>query len=147
MLLKESNAGITTTAYYQNFQARADKLKYKFLSFLLQQKKEHKKIIGYGAAAKGNTFLNYAGIKGNDLIEFVVDAAPSKQGKFLPGSHIPVYSEAMIRSSRPDYIIIFPWNLKEEIMQQLSYVNEWGCQFVVCIPDLQLFASGFRKAA
>src|SRR5688572_4096865 len=139
MLLKESAAGITTLEYYQNFQRRVDTIKYKFLSFLLDQKKAGKKVAGYGAAAKGNTLLKYAGVKGDDLIQFVVDAAASKQGKYLPGSHIPVRHEDEIKASRPDYIIIFPWNLKEEIMQQLAYVAEWGCQFVVFIPDLQLF--------
>ena len=139
MLLKEETAGLTTLEYYKNFQGRIDKIKYKFLTFLLDQKKAGKKVVGYGAAAKGNTFLNYAGIKGDDLIQFVADAAPSKQGKYLPGSHIPVRCEDEIINSRPDYIIILPWNLKEEIMQQLAYVSEWGCQFVVFIPDLQFY--------
>lgn len=148
MLSKEIEAGITTLEYYQNFQQRIDNIKYKLLEFLLDQKKSGKKVIGYGAAAKGNTLLNYAGIKGDDLIQFVVDAAPSKQNKYLPGSHIPVYSEDKIRAYRPDYIIIFPWNLKEEIMQQLAYVGEWGCQFVVFIPDTQIFnASSLEEAA
>ncbi len=141
MLLKEQAAGMTSITYYQNFQSRVDDLKYKLWGFLLEQKKSAKKVAAYGAAAKGNTFLNYAGIKGNDLIDFVVDAAPSKQGKFLPGSHIPVFNEEKIKTSRPDYIIIFPWNLKEEIMEQLSYVSEWGCQFVVFIPDFKIFNS------
>ncbi|HEX6223371.1 MAG TPA: class I SAM-dependent methyltransferase [Chryseolinea sp.] len=139
MLLKERNAGLTTLEYYQNFQRRMDDIKYKLLTFLLDQKREGKKVAGYGAAAKGNTLLNYAGIKGDDLIQFVVDASPSKQGKYLPGSHIPVCHEDNIKASRPDYIIIFPWNLKEEIMHQLAYASEWGCQFVVLIPDLQIF--------
>ncbi len=118
------------------------------LTFLLDQKRSGKKVIGYGAAAKGNTLLNYAGIKGDDLIQFVVDAAPSKQNKYLPGSHIPVYSEEKIRSYRPDYIIILPWNLKEEIMQQLSYAAEWGCHFVVFIPETQILkASNLEEAA
>jgi 2-polyprenyl-3-methyl-5-hydroxy-6-metoxy-1,4-benzoquinol methylase len=139
MLEKEKVAGITTLEYYQNFQERVNSIKYKMLTFLIEKKKEGKKVIGYGAAAKGNTLLNYAGIKGNDLIEFVVDAAPSKQNKYLPGSHIPVYTEEKIREFRPDYIIIFPWNLKEEIREQLSYVSEWSCSFVVFIPDIQFF--------
>jgi 2-polyprenyl-3-methyl-5-hydroxy-6-metoxy-1,4-benzoquinol methylase len=148
MLLKEQRAGITTLQYYQNFQGRVDCIKYELLSFLLDQKRLGNKVVGYGAAAKGNTMLNYAGIKGNDLIQFVVDAAPSKQGKYLPGSHIPVRSEADLKEARPDYIIIFPWNLKEEIMQQLSYVSEWGCQFVVFIPGLKFFqASKIEEAA
>ena len=148
MLLKESTAGITTMEYYQNFQGRVDSIKYNLLTFLLDQKKAGKKVVGYGAAAKGNTLLNYAGIKGDDLIQYVVDAAPSKQGKYLPGSHIHVRHEEEIKATRPDYIIIFPWNLKEEIMQQLSYVAEWGCQFVVFVPDLQILkASRMEEAA
>jgi FlaA1/EpsC-like NDP-sugar epimerase len=139
MLEKEFKAGITTPEYYQNFQVRVDNIKYQALSFLTEQKKEKKKVIAYGAAAKGNTLLNYIGVKGIDLIQFLVDAAPSKQGKYLPGSHIPVYEESKIRESRPDFIIILPWNLKEEIMEQLSYVGEWGCQFVVFIPSIQIF--------
>jgi hypothetical protein len=139
MLDKESEAGINTIEFYQNFQGRASKIKNEMLMFLLSQKKAEKKIIGYGAAAKGNTLLNYAGIKGNDLINFVVDAAPSKQGKYLPGSHIPVYDESKINEFRPDFIVILPWNLKEELLEQLSYVRQWGCQFVVFIPSIQVF--------
>ena len=139
MLEKELEAGITTPEYYQNFQQRVDDIKYQALTFLIDQKKSNKKVIAYGAAAKGNTLLNYAGIKGDDLIQFVVDAAPSKQGKYLPGSHIPVYDEVKIKEYRPDFIIILPWNLKDEITEQLSYVREWGCQFVVFIPAIQIF--------
>ncbi len=139
MLDKESAAGITTTEYYQNFQARVDSIKHELLGFLLEQAKAGKKVIGYGAAAKGNTLLNYAGIKGDDLIKFVVDAAPSKQGKYLPGSHIPVYDESRIRDYKPDYIIILPWNLKEEIIEQLSYISEWDGKFVVFIPHVQVY--------
>lgn len=140
MVAKEQAAGITTMEYYSNFQVRVNQIKDKLLTFLMEKKKQGKTVIGYGAAAKGNTLLNYTGIKGNDLIKFVVDAAPSKQGKFLPGSHIPVYPEQKIREQKPDYIIILPWNLKEEIMEQLSYVTAWGCSFVVFIPELKIFA-------
>jgi len=139
MLAKEEAAGVTTIEYYRNFQSRVDNIKNELLSFLLEKSRTQKKVIGYGAAAKGNTLLNYAGIKGDDLIKFVVDAAPSKQGKYLPGSHIPVYDERKIREQKPDFIIIFPWNLKEEIMEQLSYVNDWGCKFVVFIPNVQIY--------
>jgi hypothetical protein len=86
-----------------------------------------------------NTLLNYAGIKGDSLIKFVVDAAPSKQGKYLPGSHIPVFDESKIKEFKPDFIIILPWNLKEEIMEQLGYVNEWGGKFVTFIPGVQIY--------
>ena len=147
MLEKESRAGVTTLSYYQNFQERVNSIKYKLLEFLIDKKNSGKHVAGYGAAAKGNTLLNYAGIKGDDLIKYVVDAAPSKQGKFLPGSHIPVCSEDRIRATRPDYIIIFPWNLKEEIMHQLSYVSEWNCEFVVFVPDTKVFKAGLKEAA
>ena len=94
-------------------------------------------MVGYGAAAKGNTLLNYCGIK-QDMVEFVVDLSPHKQGKYLPGSHIPVVAEARIRESRPDYVVILPWNIRMEIMHQLAYVREWGAKFVVAIPELQI---------
>lgn len=93
---------------------------------------------GYGAAAKGNTLLNYCGIRG-DLVKFVVDAAPSKQGRFLPGSRIPVVTESALRAERPDYIVIFPWNLKEEIRRQISYVETWGARLVTAIPAMSIF--------
>jgi hypothetical protein len=139
MLTKEDAAGITTNEYYRNFQSRVDFIRNEFLRFLLDCRRDGQKVIGYGAAAKGNTLINYAGIKGNDLIQFVVDAAPSKQGKYLPGSHIPVYDEQRLKDYKPDYIIIFPWNLKEEIMEQLAYVNDWGAKFVVFVPKVQVF--------
>jgi 2-polyprenyl-3-methyl-5-hydroxy-6-metoxy-1,4-benzoquinol methylase len=148
MMAKEEAAGITTQHYYQNFQERVNSVKYRLLEFLLEKKQAGETVVGYGAAAKGNTLLNYAGVKGDDLIQYVVDAAPSKQGKYLPGSHIPVYSEARIRATRPDYIIIFPWNLKDEIIEQLSYVAEWNCEFVVFIPDTRVIkATKFGEAA
>ena len=136
MLEKEEIAGLSTLSYYQDFQQKVDKIKYDFVDFLIQEKRKGKKIIGYGAAAKGNTLLNYCGIKGNDLIEFVVDASPYKQNKLLPGSRIPVYGSEMITQYKPDYIIIFPWNLKQEIMSQLDYTRTWGVKFVIAIPEL-----------
>jgi 2-polyprenyl-3-methyl-5-hydroxy-6-metoxy-1,4-benzoquinol methylase len=138
MLVKEEEAGMTTREYYANFQSRVNDIKYNLLGFLLEQKRKGKKVIAYGAAAKGNTLLNYAGVKGDDLIKFVVDAAPSKIGKFLPGSHIPVLDEAHIKTYQPDYIIILPWNLKAEITEQLSYVGDWGCKFAVFIPGVEI---------
>jgi 2-polyprenyl-3-methyl-5-hydroxy-6-metoxy-1,4-benzoquinol methylase len=139
MLAKEEAAGITTSEYYRTFQYRVDEIKNDMLAFLLEKHKAGNKVIAYGAAAKGNTLLNYAGIKGDNLIKFVVDAAPSKQGKYLPGSHIPVCDESKIREYQPDFIIILPWNLKDEIMEQLAYVAEWGCKFVTFIPGVQTF--------
>jgi SAM-dependent methyltransferase len=139
ILQKEKELGIDTMAYYQNFQNKVDKIKYDFLKFLIEQKKANKKVIGYGAAAKGNTLLNYCGVKGNDLINFVVDASPYKQNKLLPGSRIPVYGKVKIEQYKPDFVIIFPWNLKEEINAQLSYTKEWSAKFVVTIPELYIF--------
>jgi disulfide oxidoreductase YuzD len=139
MLDQEEAAGMTSREFYRGFQSRVDQIKFDVLGFLLEQNREGKCVAGYGAAAKGNTLLNYCGVKGTDLIRFVVDASPIKQGKFLPGSHIPVCSEERIRAERPDFIIILPWNLREEIMEQLAYVRDWGCRFVVCIPKLEIF--------
>lgn len=135
ILQKELAAGIKDISFYQNFNVKIDEIRFSFLNFLLKAKREGEKVAGYGAAAKGNTLLNYCGVK-SGLIEFVVDAAPSKQGKFLPGSHIPVVKEAKLREFKPDYIIIFPWNIKEEIMKQLEYAKDWGAKFIVAIPEL-----------
>ena len=123
--------------YYLDFQQKADKVKYALLSFFLEQKKAGKNVIAYGAAAKGNTLLNYCGVK-KDLIEFVVDASPHKQGKCLPGSHIPVVAENEIKKTKPDYVLILPWNIKDEIMEQLSYIRKWGGKFVTAVPDLKI---------
>jgi SAM-dependent methyltransferase len=147
MLRMEADAGMLTNDYYKTFQVHVDFIKNQFLQFLIDKKTSAQKVIGYGAAAKGNTLINYAGVKGADLIQFVVDASPSKQGKFLPGSHIPVYDQQMIRQYQPDYVIIFPWNLKEEIMSQLSYIQEWGGKFAVFIPELHVYDPMMAKVA
>lgn len=136
---KETALGVNTLEYYQHFQSKVDQIKYDLWQFLIEAKKNGKKVIGYGAAAKGNTLLNYAGIKGTDLIEFVVDASPYKQGKLLPGSRIPVVNKDQIEVFQPDYILIFPWNLKSEIALQLDYCKKWGAQFVVFVPKLNCF--------
>ena len=128
---------MNSVSYYQDFQRKANTVKLDLLKFLIENKRNNKKIIAYGAAAKGNTLLNYCGIK-NDLIEFVVDISPYKQGKYLPGSHIPIVTEKEIKIYKPDYILILPWNIKEEIMKQLEYVNEWGCKFVIPIPEVRI---------
>jgi SAM-dependent methyltransferase len=138
MLDMEAKAGLTSLSYYQHFQHKVDQIKYDFISFLIEQKRKGKKIIAYGAAAKGNTLLNYCGIKGNDLIEFVVDASPYKQNKLLPGSRIPVVNIQKIEEYKPDFIVIFPWNLKHEIMHQLEYTKSWGTKFVMAIPELTI---------
>lgn len=138
ILQEEEEFGLFTMDIYKNFQEKANRVKYDLLAFLLQVKKENKKIIAYGAAAKGNTLLNYAGVK-NDLIEFVVDKSPHKQGKYLPSSHIPILEEDEIKKTRPDYILILPWNIKDEIVSQLKYVRDWDCKFAVSIPVLEIF--------
>ena len=139
LLEKEHARGLNGLPYYSGFQQKAMKVKMDLLAFLIDQKRNNKTVAGYGAAAKGNTLLNFCGIK-NDLIDFVVDANPHKQNKFLPASHIPVFDETFIRERKPDFVIILPWNLKDEIVQQLSYIREWGGQFVVPIPSLQIIA-------
>lgn len=137
LLDKEAAKGMTQLSYYNNLQQKALKVKLDLTDFLLQQKRANKKVAAYGAAAKGNTLLNYCGIK-NDLIDFVVDANPHKQNKFLPASHIPVKNEQYLKEQQPDYVIILPWNLKEEITNQLAYIKEWGGKFVIPIPELEL---------
>jgi 2-polyprenyl-3-methyl-5-hydroxy-6-metoxy-1,4-benzoquinol methylase len=135
---EEISRGIQKLSYYESFQKAADQVKFGVLSFLVEQKKNGKKVVAYGAAAKGNTLLNYCGVK-KDLIPFVVDASPHKQGKYLPGSHIPVVSESEIHEIKPDYIIILPWNIKDEVVSQLAYVRDWGGKFVVAIPKVEKF--------
>ncbi len=137
LLEKEKSAGITDMNYYNGFGEKVTRIKNDLLHFLDEQKKLGKRIAAYGAAAKGNTLLNYCGIK-NDVITFVVDASPHKQGKFLPGSHIPIVPESEIRKTKPDFIIVFPWNIKEEIFNQLGYIREWGGQFVISIPKFEV---------
>ena len=137
LLKKEMDKGMATLAYYDNFQQKVLKVKLDLTDFLIQQKRAGKKVAAYGAAAKGNTLLNYCGIK-NDLIDFVVDANPHKQDKFLPASHIPVVNEQYLKDAKPDFVIILPWNLKDEITAQLNYIKEWGGQFVIPIPELQI---------
>jgi len=135
LLKKEESRGITNLSYYKDFGEKALKVKLDLVSFLIEQKRKGKKVAAYGAAAKGNTLLNYCGVK-NDLIEFVVDANPNKQNKFLPASHIPVVDENFLKNNKPDYVLILPWNLKDEIMNQLSYIKEWKGKFVLPIPEL-----------
>ena len=137
ILEKEKSKGIASEDYYKGFQEKALKVKLDITDFLIQQKRNNKKVAAYGAAAKGNTLLNYCGIK-SDLIDFVADANPHKQNKFMPASHIPVMNEQYLKEQKPDFVIILPWNLKTEITAQLDYIREWGGKFVVPIPTLQL---------
>ncbi|MDB4902481.1 MAG: class SAM-dependent methyltransferase [Mucilaginibacter sp.] len=135
---KEITFGLNDLPIYKNYQDKAEKVKNDFTEFLIKAKKDGKKVAGYGAAAKGNTLLNFAGAK-KDLLHFVADASPHKQNKFLPGVHIPVFDEQKIKTEKPDYIVILPWNLKDEISDQLNYIRAWGGKFVVAVPELKIF--------
>jgi len=137
LLAWELQVGMTTTRYYSSFQERANRVKNDLLMFLLRAQREGRSVAAYGAAAKGNTLLNYAGVR-SDLIRFVADRNPAKQGKYLPGSRIPITDEHQLKDSKPDYIIILPWNLKAEVMSQLEYVKAWGGQFVTAVPQLEI---------
>lgn len=137
LLLQESDAGMQSLPFYQGLQQRVEKIKTDLLAFLIEAKKQGKRVAAYGAAAKGNTLLNYCGIR-PDLLSFVVDKNPAKQNKWMPGSRIPIVSEEMISVEKPDYLIILPWNLKNEVIQQLEYTKEWVGQFVIAVPDLEV---------
>lgn len=137
MLKEEERRGLCGAEIYRGFQAGADRIKDQLLLFLIGQKQEGKKVAAYGAAAKGNTLLNYAGVK-PDLIPYVCDAAPSKQGKFLPGSHIPIVPPTVLREMKPDLVLILPWNIADEIMSQHGYVKEWGGSFVLALPEMRI---------
>ncbi len=139
LLQREAEAGMGTRSFYQGFQAEADRIKYDFLSFLLRMKREGRKVAAYGAAAKGNTLLNYAGVK-RDLLSYVCDAAPSKQGKYLPGSRIPILPPGALDENRPDIIVILPWNIAEEVVRQHGYARQWGGRFAVAIPKMEIFS-------
>lgn len=131
----ERDAGMAALAFYQGFQARANRVKNDLLAFLLDAWRAGKKVAAYGAAAKGNTLLNYAGVR-PDLLPYVVDRNPAKRGKYLPGSRIPIVGEDRLKEDQPDYVLILPWNLKDEIMAQLDYVRAWEGRFVVAVPGL-----------
>jgi len=138
VLSAETNFGLGKIETFSGFQEKVDALCCDFLDFLVTQKKAGKTIIGYGAAAKGNTLLNYCGIKPY-LLDFVADITPAKQDKFLPGSHIPVYGEEKIAERKPDYIVILPWNWKDSITERLDYTRAWGAKFVTAIPSVTVF--------
>lgn len=135
LLREEQEANMFSRDFYTGFARHAEDVKNQFLSFLLARKCEGKSVVGYGAAAKGNTLLNFAGVK-PDLLEFVVDRNPAKQGKYLPGSRIPIVGEEVLKSRRPDYVVVLPWNLAEEIEEQLQYARGWNCSFVTAVPHL-----------
>ena len=137
LLERENRFGITRLETYTAFQARADRVKNDFLAFLIEQKRSGRKVAAYGAAAKGNTLLNYAGVR-PDLLPYVCDAAPSKQGKFMPGSHIPIYSPATLQEDSPDIVVILPWNIADEVRTQLGALAQRGSLFATAIPELAL---------
>ena len=134
----ECRAGLRCLDTYLTFQARADRVKDELVAALIRLKRDGKRVIAYGAAAKGCTLLNYGGVK-PDLLPLVSDAAPSKQGKFLPGSHVPIVSPAAIAEQEPDVVLILPWNIQAEVTEQLSYVREWGGQFMVAVPCMKVW--------
>lgn len=137
VLHEEVSSGLLKTETYTNFQKQAQRVRNEFLGFLIQAQQDKKKVMGYGAAAKGNTLLNYAGVKA-DFVSAVVDKNPAKQNKYMPGSRIPIVDESVISKYQPDYIVIFPWNLKSEVMEQLSYIRDWGGKFVCAVPQLSV---------
>ena len=137
LLAREQGRGVKTEAYYASLAPAAERIKHELLRFLLQAKAEGKRVVGYGAAAKGNTLLNYAGVRG-DLLAWVADANPHKQGKYLPGSRIPIVEPARIAAERPDYVLLLPWNLRDEVAQQLAYIDEWGGKLVIAVPHMQI---------
>jgi len=134
---REEAAGFTCLAHYFSFAEKAKETKRKLLEFLIHAKREGKSIAGYGAPGKGNTLLNYCGIR-SDFLDYTVDRSPYKQGKFLPGTHIPIFHPDYIKQTCPDYVLILPWNVKEEIMEQMAFIREWGGQFVVPIPEVRV---------
>lgn len=139
LLAREAAAGLTRLGPYLDFAERVKGMKFSLLAFLLAAKAEGKTIAGYGAPAKGNTLLNYAGVR-SDFLDYTVDRNPHKQGLYLPGTHIPIYAPDKIAETRPDYLLILPWNLREEVMAQMSHIREWGGQFLVLIPEVQVYA-------
>lgn len=136
LLAREAQAGVASAAFYGDFQRECLRIKRELLSFLISAQAQGRKVAAYGAAAKGNTLLNFAGVRA-DLLPYVVDRNPAKQGKYLPGSRIPVVDEAHLRADRPDVVLILPWNLREEVVAQLAYIREWGGRFAVAVPGWQ----------
>ena len=134
----EIRAGFRTLERYRAFAEQVKETKRKILSFLIDAKRRGKSVVGYGAPGKGNTLLNYCGIR-QDFIDYTVDRSPHKYGRYTPGTHIPIHHPDRIRETRPDYLFLLPWNLKDEIIQQMSHIREWDGKFVVPIPEIQVF--------
>jgi SAM-dependent methyltransferase len=139
LLERERAAGFADLEYYVSFSERVKETKFNILNFMIEAKREGKNIAGYGAPAKGNTLLNFCGIR-TDFIDYTVDRSPHKQDHFLPGTHIPIYAPEKVKETKPDYLLILPWNLKEEIMEQMAYIREWRGQFAVFIPEVRVYS-------
>jgi SAM-dependent methyltransferase len=137
LLSREENLGFKTLDFYSRFEEQVKETKRKLIEFLIQAKREGKTVVGYGAPGKGNTLLNYCGIR-TDFLDYTVDRSPHKQGNFLPGTRIPIHPPEKIAETKPDYILILPWNLKKEIIAQMAYVKEWGARFVIPIPEVTI---------
>jgi len=137
LLEGERAAGFNRLDHYLSFGPKVEATKRKLLAFLIQAREDGKRVAGYGAPGKGNTLLNYCGIR-TDLLDYTVDRNPYKQGRFLPGTHIPIFEPAWITETRPDYVLILPWNLRDEVVQQLAHVRDWGARFVVPIPEVRV---------
>lgn len=135
---KEEAKGYTSLKHYFSFAEKVKETKLSILDFMVTTKREGKSIVGYGAAAKGNTLLNYCGIR-TDFLDYTVDRSPHKQGHFLPGTHIPICHPDKIKETRPDYLLILPWNIKDEIMEQMAHIRDWGGKFVVLIPEVKVY--------
>ena len=138
LLDRERARGLDSLNTYRSFEQRVRQAKREFLRFLIEAKTEHKIIAGYGAPAKGNTLLVYCGVR-TDFVEFTVDKSPHKQGLYLPGTLIPIKDPQELRRARPDYVVILPWNLKDEIMEQIAFIRGWGGKFVVPIPSVAIY--------
>jgi hypothetical protein len=135
---REEREGFRTLDHYLSFADQVQDTKRRLLEFLIRAKQTGNSVVGYGAAAKGNTLLNYCGIR-SDFLDYVVDRSPYKQGHFLPGTHLPIHGPEKVRETKPDYVLILSWNLKDEVMEQISYIREWGGQFVVPIPQVTVY--------
>jgi len=135
---REVDDGFLSLERYRGFDRQVQRTKRRLLTFLVEARDQGKKVAGYGAPGKGNTLLNYCGIR-TDFLDFTVDANPYKQGKYTPGTRIPILAPEHLRQARPDYVLILPWNLRDEISQAAGYIREWGGRFVVPIPDVEVF--------
>ncbi|MEA3155146.1 MAG: hypothetical protein QOK44_2735 [Betaproteobacteria bacterium] len=134
---EEQKAGLANLRTYYDFAEQVKRTKRKLLDFLIEAKDAGKRIVAYGAPAKGNTLLNYCGVR-EDFLEYTVDLSPHKQGRFLPGTHVPIFHPDKVRETRPDYLLVLPWNLRDEIVGQMAHIREWGGQFVVPIPEVRV---------